>query len=627
MSHTNPTLSAQEKQAIKQAADAHIQHLNHTLQTQVDYYAKLAQAERDSVPKLQQFDLGTLAESGQVKDEVLAKIYMYEDNQIALERIQAAPYFLRLDVTWKDTNTNDTIYIGKYAAIDYNIYSWIAPISQLRYSGIGESNYLKPDGNQRDALVSRKDDFIINNAEIVFMTHESDNLPRQVIYQKHMDERREFMLPEIVAELDRLQDQIIRSNPEGPFLISGPAGSGKTTLALHRIAYLVLTPEFKDFFKPERIMVFVADQGAVNYFSNLLPELGINGVKITTFMDWAVMIANSRFKSTVRNRFKGLTTEVAIEFIKANNPLPELHPRHVWDLYRKIKQEIIMALPIKEGSQVMVYPALKRHYFDNLTGLDEKLVQGFKKYWQFLETNKYLDEVDLTILLHSLENPPEPFVHLVIDEVQNWLPEQLQIVTSFVSRLYKSITFIGDIRQKTKAFSVQDWAEINSEFAETGPRKVELLKVYRNTKPILQHLADLGYDVDVSTQARNGVSVELLTDFTKLSLDERQAQIKHIIQQTPATVQIGILAKYSEQLADYALLGYDHENVHVLTIEQAQGLEFHTVILLEPQSLHTSLINYTHSVGYTAAEAFVAQDRHLYYVAVTRAQQVLWLLQ
>lgn len=623
----NYTLTSAEKHALKSEAEANISALDSRLQKRISRYQKLEQDQKDLIPQLQDMDLDILDGDSEHMDQTLAKIRLFKQKATELETLAASPYFLKLNVTWQ-SGGEETIHISKYADAKEKIYSWFSPIATLRYAGVGAAEYEKPDNSKRAGHISRKDDFIIQQGDIVFMTHETENIPRQVIFQKHMAARREFLLPEIVAELDKLQDQIIRTSPQGPFLISGPAGSGKTTLALHRVAYLVLTPEFREYFDPERIMVFVADDGAVKYFSQLLPELGIHGVKVTTFNDWATMIINSRFRAKLTKRFRFLPESAAIEQLEETNPYQNLHPSLVLNEFRKFKQSVIEKVDIKEGSPNKVYPTLFQLYENAVLGMDEKIVKSFQQFLKFQKENKYLDEVDLIILLKSLEKPIEPFVHIVVDEVQNWIPAQLEFLDTIISHKYDAITFIGDIRQKTKAFSVKNWNEIDSEFAQETDRKVELLKVYRNTKPILQHLKDKHYDVIVDENSRPGEEVQQIDlDFKNTELLQQTVSklIANHKQKYPNT-QLGILAKYTDTLAEIGHLAFEDENTHTLTISEAQGLEFHTVILLQASSLHTKEELYAPEVDYISAAEYTDQDHHLYYVAVTRARERLVLV-
>lgn len=134
---------------------------------------------------------------------------------------------------------------------------------------------------------------MIVDGKIIFQSSESDSYERTLVYQEYLSNRKAtFVLPEIVELMEKAQDKVIRADYKNPFLISGPAGSGKTTLALHRVAYLAQSPETSELFTGDTVIVFVQDQSTKSYFSHLLPELGIKNVMITTLYEWEISILN-----------------------------------------------------------------------------------------------------------------------------------------------------------------------------------------------------------------------------------------------------------------------------------------------------------------------------------------------
>lgn len=624
-------LSPQQKAELKQAADTQLQNLF----SQVDAMIATAQERiglnQELAEQIMEYGLNSVEESATMNDLAKAKIDVYGNNITELKVVKDSPYFIRLELIWDETGEKEIMYFGKMSVPQEKIYSWVAPISTLRYGEIGAASYTKPSGEAKTATILRKDNFIITNGQIVFMTFEDDIFPRQVVFQKHFQDRAQFMLPEIVAELDRIQDQIIRSDPAGTFLISGPAGSGKTTLALHRIAYLVLTPEFRDYFDPEKIVVYVSNDSDVTYFKQLLPELGIHGVRVTTFMEWATMIANSRFPaSKLERRFKGMKTEAAVEAISAwqaklsgknkteASGIAAISPRLLLDLYRRWKQDLVTKLNFPGNTPKVVHPTLHEHYQNGLTGLNEELVKGFKAFLKWQQAENLLDEVDLVLILNSLSDPLKRFAHVVVDEVQNWLPEQLALVPQIVMPQYKSVTFIGDIRQKTKAFALKEFQDLGD-----NVNKAELLKVYRNTFEILDYLKQRGYDVDTSGITKHGPAVRELEVRNEM---EQQHVLNKLFEEFP-TGTVGILAKYSSSLSGLTQFNYDENSrVRVMTVESAQGLEFDYVLLLDAQDFDVNKETIAELLGTTAAIEFTEQAKHLFYVACTRARESLTIL-
>src|SRR5581483_1260636 len=161
-----------------------------------------------------------------------------------LEYLLNTPYFVRLDVKFDDAKNKDTLYFARFPFTKDSIYSWVAPAAAIRFEKPGRFSYILPSGRKRGGELLRKDQFMIVDKHIIFMSSESVNYLRNLIYQEYFSKQRQtFALPEIVEQMEKAQDKIIRSNYYGSFLISGAAGSGKTTLALHRVAYLVQSPQ------------------------------------------------------------------------------------------------------------------------------------------------------------------------------------------------------------------------------------------------------------------------------------------------------------------------------------------------------------------------------------------------
>lgn len=98
-------------------------------------------------------------------------------------------------------------------------------------------------------------------------------------------ERVDKRLPEIAALLDKRQYELITSSASGPMVVQGSAGSGKTTVGLHRVAYLCFAEPKR--FRPRRILIVVFNAGLANYIGEVLPALGVSGVRVATYARWA----------------------------------------------------------------------------------------------------------------------------------------------------------------------------------------------------------------------------------------------------------------------------------------------------------------------------------------------------
>src|SRR3989338_7749983 len=265
-----------DKQRLLDEAKTHVGKIQQVITVELDDVAKTIKNYR----------------SGHGTDDpfVRAKLLEHFSNrQEQLNQLVPSPYFFRCDV--KKDGENQSLYFSKFSLIDQFIYSWTTPIARLRFTDIGPATYSTPKKGEWIGEITRKDQFMIVGGKIIFMTNEDKNSGRTLIYQEQLSNRKVgFILPEIVERMERAQDDVIRAPSDGPFLIAGPAGSGKTTLALHRLAYLLQSPETSTRFTAQNVIVFVQDEGTRAYFSRLLPDLGIHDVQVTTFSEWAMRL-------------------------------------------------------------------------------------------------------------------------------------------------------------------------------------------------------------------------------------------------------------------------------------------------------------------------------------------------
>ena len=140
----------------------------------------------------------------------------------------------------------------------------------------------------------------------------NDNLLQEAL-KENLDKR----LKNIVATIQSEQNKIIRANMFKPLIVQGVAGSGKTTVALHRIAYLIYTYEKE--FKPEEFLIIAPNKFFLNYISNVLPDLGVDYVWQQTFEEFAISIIKDKIK--VEN--SGVTLKKIIEENQENSILEE----------------------------------------------------------------------------------------------------------------------------------------------------------------------------------------------------------------------------------------------------------------------------------------------------------------
>jgi DNA helicase IV len=526
-----------------------------------------------------------------------------------LEHLKTSPYFVRCDVVFQNDETESSIYFAKFGFDKESIYSWVTPASVMRFEKPGDVCYKRPDGTLQKARLLRKDQYMIVEGKLKFLSSEAIDAPRELVYEEYFSTQKSgFILPEIVAQMEKAQDSVIRAYHAGPFLISGPAGSGKTTLALHRVAYLAQSPDLAQIYAGKSIVVFVQDNGTKEYFSHLLPELGISDVKITTFFEWAFEILG--VSGNAVDRYGSFEREK--------------------DLYEFQKLKALKKMSKETYGTTNTFSVLEKVY---ATHFDEKQKALFRRQSR---ENLY-DRIDLTVLLKifqknngelsvvrdyyieqkngKLKKKRGPikleYSLAVIDEFQNYLPDQLKLVKACINKKTQAALYVGDMAQQVKLGTIRQWEEIEEKMEQE--RKVVLEKVYRNTKNILQFIRKLGYVIEIPEQLRIGAEVGEYVLETK---NAEIGQIEKIIKKSKFT-SMGILAKEGEYLADFRKAFLANQKIHVMTMNEAQGVEFDVVVLV---GIGRDLpVSYEDGAHIELAEGKKRIEKDLLYVALTRA--------
>ena len=245
-------------------------------------------------------------------------IYVGNKKLKDLKKIKSKPYFARIDFTAKG-EALEKLYIGKLSVLDSKtqrpiIIDWRAPISNLYYDGrVGNSSYDSP-GGKVEGEITLKRQYFIEEGKLKKYT-DIDLKANDELLQVALEEKADDRLKNIVATIQGEQNNIIRADMNKALVVQGVAGSGKTTIALHRIAYLIYNCDKE--FDPEDFMIIAPNKFFLNYISNVLPDLGVENVKQYTFEDLAYEIIGKRLKISDSN--EKLVTIVNKEFDEINN--------------------------------------------------------------------------------------------------------------------------------------------------------------------------------------------------------------------------------------------------------------------------------------------------------------------
>lgn len=198
------------------------------------------------------------------------------DKRKRFTKMLAIPYFGRIDFQEKKEDAKVIpVYIGIHTFYDSEtkvtlIYDWRAPISSMFYDyELGEASYHSPF-KEIEGEISLKRQYRIRGGEMEFMI-ESSLAVHDDILQKELSSNADNKMKNIVATIQREQNRIIRNEEARILIIQGVAGSGKTSIALHRIAYLLYA--FNDNISSKDILIISPNKVFADYISNVLPEL------------------------------------------------------------------------------------------------------------------------------------------------------------------------------------------------------------------------------------------------------------------------------------------------------------------------------------------------------------------
>lgn len=321
-----------------------------------------------------------------------------------LEKMEPSPYFGRIDFKDQGESEAESIYIGIGSLISDDtgealVFDWRAPIAGLFYDySTGPASYDTPEG-QLSGEIELKRQYVIEQGKLisVFDTglHIGDDMLRRML-DRHADDR----MKNIVSTIQREQNEIIRDESRNVLIVQGTAGSGKTSAALQRIAYLLY--QHRKSVGPDQMLLFTPNDIFQDYVSSVLPELGESNVPQSTFYE----LASHRLGEELRVEHpydhleRSLTTgtdpqqEASIRYRSSLDYLKVLD-----DYVERLASDGIVFRPLMAGSRVLVsVEAMHARFYDTLSskplrgrihGLEEWLAGIVREYRQAAEKRWY----------------------------------------------------------------------------------------------------------------------------------------------------------------------------------------------------------------------------------------------
>lgn len=208
------------------------------------------------------------------------------------ERAVNKPFFGRIDIIDGETSKKETFYIGKSVVAENpsepEVIDWRAPVSGVYYdASLGECTYKVPKEGIFKVDLKRKRTYEIEDEKIKDY-YDSDVVANDDLLTKYLSKSKRNVLSEIIATIQQEQNEVIRKNPKHNIVIQGSAGSGKTTVAMHRISYILYNYDVE--FKPESFYIVGSNKVLLNYITGVLPDLDVYGVSQMTMEDLFVRL-------------------------------------------------------------------------------------------------------------------------------------------------------------------------------------------------------------------------------------------------------------------------------------------------------------------------------------------------
>ena len=661
--------------------DLEIKRLNKTLEVIKNKISELGQEFYEQEEKITEFKRFIWDNQTEMDPTEMKSLIAINENEIylALKRadyfkklykIQNNPYFGSI-IFKGDDNKKELIYIGLTHLLDekdnHLIYDWRSPISSLFYDyELGPCAYDAPMGIIKGEVL-RKRQYKIENGQLVHVFDNSLSVDDEVLQQVLASNSSEKM-KNIVNTIQQEQNKVIRNITDKNIIVQGIAGSGKTSVALHRIAFLLYKLENLE---SKNVLIFSPNQVFSEYISNVLPELGEENTMQTTFHDFLKSIITEY--ESVESFVEFISRYYQKEVIKKDLVVYKQSDQIIFDLIKYVKYlntNIKFTKDIKVEKHLVTKEELNEYLkrysklpiFNRLEVIAEKLSeinykgslkkkgsfynqlkgsfnlnQDYKKIYgdffkseyariklnddeisYFIKRDKifYEDALLFTFIKGLLEsfNYQGEIKHVVIDEAQDYSKIQYIII----AKIFKSasLTILGDINQTINPYYQYESLNNLAELFGGSTCYLELTKSYRSSQEIIEYSNQI-LGLDHVSAIRIGKREPVIRKNAKVLREDLIEDINELQKQyssiaiitkdhlTATDVYEQIKNEFDVSLILESTMRFNKKLV-VIPVYMAKGLEFDSVIVINK-------IN----------NPFTKSDKYLMYVALTRAQHKL----
>lgn len=579
-----------------------------------------------------------------------------------LFRIQNKPYFGSIRFKEEGSEEEDNIYIGITHVedkLDYYVHDWRSPICSMFYDyETGPASYKAPSGIIKGNIIKKRQ-YIIEDAELKHIFDNdlniSDSLLQEVLAEESSDK-----MKNIVNTIQEEQNKVIRNTEDKNLIVEGIAGSGKTSVALHRIAFLLYRiPNLTS----SNVVVFTPNKVFSEYISNVLPELGEDNTYDMTFYDLLCQNINEykdieNFTDFISRYYKGNVDNYDMVKYKQSDEIIKDINNYINNLLstikfnNKLEYDNFIEIDTEELNNMLNYKYNRFPLFERIKEISKKIASNnyegstknassiekklkellnikldlkdiFNNFYQS-EYSKYKDKVndkylyyeDACIFLYIKSllvgfNTNHVIKEIVIDEAQDYNKLQYLIIKkTFKTSNY---TILGDTNQTINPYYKYDSLEELTSIFESS-KYITLTKTYRSTGKIidytnkilgLNHVTAIRNEKASDIIFRNNITKnDFLTDINNLKTTSKSIAI--ITKNDSEAEEVYNMLKDDLDIMLIDGFGHIKRDLVVVPSYVAKGLEFDSVIIYTDED-----------------NKYQEKDKYLFYVACTRAQHNL----
>ncbi|MFA5776053.1 MAG: hypothetical protein WC988_00605 [Patescibacteria group bacterium] len=486
--------------------------------------------------------------------------FNFKDKFTQLEEfgyLLAEPYFSRIDLCSPTDNHSDKIYIGKFG-VPGLITDWRAKIASIYYKYRYPQKNVKYD--TEDEQVTRdlhlKRTFEFDNGGLLKFYNNDIQLDENEIISEKISKRSGGVLEDIVATIQESQMEIIEHDPRGVCVVQGCVGSGKSTVAIHKLSHIFFN--YAGIIRPQNSLLVARNQILVGYLSTLFPKLGIFDLNYGTLKDLLIRIVFAheikvnlnlsdesgmeRIDSKVIGNLQASVEEIrkGVEEqteLLAQNPVYSSYFSFIYDSDMSAQENLLMlvedleeeikyqkekldagatgSFEVKCLNNIKALKCLLRGVRKILNNLRVAVFPSFLKSFDINLKQKldYVDALKFVYLYANVLGIPKfkKFEYCVVDEGQDFSLLEYLVLNKLVLR--GRFCILGDLNQSYIKAGLNDWEEVEEVITDAKERKkFELTTNYRSTKPIIDFACNIisKYSSNFLPQSINRKGVEVV---------------------------------------------------------------------------------------------------------------------